>query len=225
MTQPRGMRPLGARRSIGEIAADHIREAILDNVYGRGERLIDSRIAAELGTSRGSVRDALKLLQTQGLVVQKAHRGTFVISPSAEDIRDSCEIRVALETHAVRLLTRRPKVDLSSLRGLVDRMDAAAASGTDAVVSQCDRDFHATLCRMCGSQRLREVYEREVSGLLGFFAVDAGASQPPPHMGVEFRPLLEALESGDGEAAALLIEAHIRRSTDLLANRIEASHS
>ena len=105
------MRPIDARRSIGEIAAEHIREAILDNVYSRGERLIDSRIAAELGTSRGSIREALKLLQTQGLVVQKAHRGTFVISPSAEDIRDTCELRVALETHAVRLLALRPKVD------------------------------------------------------------------------------------------------------------------
>jgi DNA-binding GntR family transcriptional regulator len=210
---------------MGEIAAEHIREAILDNVYSRGERLIDSRIAAELGTSRGSVREALKLLQTQGLVVQKAHRGTFVISPSAEDIRDACELRVALETHAVRLLALRLEANLSRLHTLVDRMDTAASSGAHAVVSQCDREFHDNLCRMSGSRRLHEVYVREVLGLLGFFAVDAGLSQDLPHMGVEFRPLLEAIGAGDGDAAAQLIEVHIRRSTDSLANRIEASRS
>jgi DNA-binding GntR family transcriptional regulator len=225
VTRSKRMRPIDARRSIGEIAAEHIREAILDNVYTQGERLIDSRIAAELGTSRGSIREALKLLQTQGLVVQKAHRGTFVISPSAEDIRDTCELRVALETHAVRLLALRPEVDLSALRALVDRMDAAAASEAYAVISQCDREFHDDLCRMSGSQRLHDVYVREVLGLLGFFAVDAGSSRHAPRMGVEFRPLLEAIEAGDGEAGARLIEVHIRRSTDRLANRIKASRS
>ena len=78
---------------------------------------------------------------------------------------------------------------------------------------------------MSGSQRLHDVYVREVLGLLGFFAVDAGSSQPSPRMGVEFRPLLEAIEAGDGEAGARLIEAHVRRSTDRLANRIKASRS
>jgi len=218
------MRPLDNRLSIAEAAADRIREAILRGTYRQGERLSDLHIAEELETSRGPIREALKLLQAQGLVIQKPNRGTFVTRVSADDIRDTCELRVALESYAVRALARQPReADLLALRRLLDKMDRAAAHGDKLRVSQLDRDFHDLLCFLGGGRRLHEVYEREVLNALGFFGVDAQAYQPISDMGIEFWPLLEAIEAGDGDRAARLIEAHVRRACSLLSRGLEAT--
>jgi len=216
------MRPLGERRSVAEEAAARMREAILSGVYEQGERLSDSRIAEELGTSRGPIREALKLLQAEGLVVQKPNRGAFVISPSAEDMRDTCELRVALESHAARLLAaRRSPEDVAVLRAVADAFDAAVASGDRLAVSQADKDFHERLCLLSGSRRLYDVFVRDVQNVLGFFGLDAEAYQPLSEMGREFRPLLAAIERGDQDLAASLVADHIRRATELLAARME----
>jgi GntR family transcriptional regulator of gluconate operon len=217
------MRPLDNRLSIAEAAADRIREAIFRGAYRQGERLSDLHIAEELETSRGPIREALKLLQAQGLVIQKPNRGTFVIRVSADDIRDACEIRVALESYAVRVLARQPReADLSALRGLLDSMGRAATDGDKLRVSQLDRDFHDLLCLRGGGRRFHEVYEREVLSTLGFFGVDAQAYQPISDMSIEFWPLLEAIETSNEDRAARLIEEHVRRACSLLSGSLEA---
>lgn len=218
------MRPLGTRRSIAEVAAERIREAILSGAYAQGERLSDMRIAAELETSRGPIREALKLLQAEGLVVQKQpHRGIFVTSVTADDMRGSCELRVALESHAVRVLAAQPrKADLSALYELVDEMDNAAADGDELRVSQLDWEFHDTLCLLGGGRRLHEVYAREVLNTLGLFGLDRRAYHPISDMGQEFRPLLEAIQTGEEDAAARLIDVHVRRACSLLSDSLQS---
>lgn len=220
------MRPLDARPSIAEAAAERIREAILSGSYAQGQRLSDLHIAEELETSRGPIREALKLLQAEGLVVQKQpHRGVYVTSVSADDMRETCELRVALESHAVRLLASRSRdTNLSALYGIVDKMDKAAAEGNQLRVSQLDMDFHEALCRLGGGQRLYEVFEREILNTLGLFGLDAIAYRPESDMGREFRPLLESIQAGDGERAARFIEEHVRRACSLLGDTLEPAH-
>jgi DNA-binding GntR family transcriptional regulator len=218
------MRPLEERRSVVEAAAERIREAILEGVYGQAEKLSDSRIAQELGVSRGSIREALKLLQAQGLVVQKPNRGAYVTAVTAADIREAYELRAALESHAARLLAARHcAADLALLRRLVAEMEAAARNGDQLAVSQLDREFHQSLFALAGNRRLREVFDREILNTVGFFAVDAQAFRPLSDMGREFRALVEAIADADEDAAARLIAAHVRRATDLLAEQIEAT--
>jgi GntR family transcriptional regulator of gluconate operon len=221
-TRGEAIRPLEKRLPIVDVAAGRIREAILGGVYRQGERLSDSRIAEELGTSRGSIREALKLVQALGLVVQKPNKGTFVISLSAEDMRDTYELRVALECHAARMLSRHhSEADLSALRRILDKIERAAEAGDQLGVSQLDRDFHEHLCLLSGSRRLHEVFDREVLSMLGFFVYDEQAYDPLSEMAREFRPLLKAIEASDENEAARLVESHVRRATDLLSERVE----
>jgi GntR family transcriptional regulator of gluconate operon len=218
----RRMQPLDKRLPIAEIAAGRIREAILSGAYLPGDRLSDSLIAEELGTSRGSIREALKLLRARGLVVQEPHKGTFVISFSAQDVRDVYELWVALEREAARMLARRQsEADVSALCRVVERLEKAAEAGNPQAVSGYDRDFHERLCRLTGSRRLHDVFSREVLTMLGFFVYDEQTYNPLSEMGREFRPLLKAIEAGDEDEAAALIESHVRRATDLLTERIE----
>jgi DNA-binding GntR family transcriptional regulator len=213
---------LDRRVSLGEAVAERIQEAIFSGDLEPGQRLSDLHIAEELGTSRGSVREALRLLQAQGVVEQKPHRGTFVAAVSADGLRKVRELRVALETHAVRMLASRPGDSrLSALRALLAEMEKAAAEGSQLRVSQLDRDFHDLLCRLAGDQLVCEIYEREVLKTLNFFALDAEAYQPISAMGRELGPFLDAIEAGDGDLAAKRIEAHIRHGSDLLSHGFE----
>lgn len=218
--------PLSTRAPVAQMAAERIREAILRGSLAQGERLSDAQIAKDLGTSRGPIREALRLLEAEGLVQQKTGRGTFVTSISSEDLRDNYELRVALECHSARLLARSHDRDsLSDLYDLCERMDSAAEADDQLTVSQLDRAFHEHLCRLAGSRRLYEVFEREVLNMLTFslFDFDYQAYQPIRDMGREFRPLLEAIEAGDVDGAARRIEEHIKRATELLSAQIESA--
>jgi DNA-binding GntR family transcriptional regulator len=208
--------------SVSEAVAERIREAILGGDLEPGQRLSDLHIAEELKISRGSVREALRLLQAQGLVVQKPHKGTFVATMSAEDLRKVCELRVALETHAARMLaSKNGNNGLPTLRRVLSELEQAADKGLQLRVSQLDRDFHDLVCRFAGDALVYEVYEREVLKTLEFYALDSEAYQPISVMGRELRPFLDAIEAGDGRLAAELLETHIRRGSNLLSEGLE----
>jgi GntR family transcriptional regulator of gluconate operon len=98
--------PLTAPRSLAEDAADRIREQILSGGFGQGEHLVEAKIAEQLAISRGPVREAFKLLRAEGLLKEEPRRGTFVVSMSADDVRDIYGLRAALEGRAARTLAR-----------------------------------------------------------------------------------------------------------------------
>ena len=85
-------------------AADAIRGLIVAGQLAGGDRLVESQIADQLQTSRGPVRDALWLLRAEGLVRDGPRRGSFVVQLTRQDVREIYDLRVAVETQAVRLL-------------------------------------------------------------------------------------------------------------------------
>ena len=207
--------PLDSRASIGQKAASRIREAILKGNLRPGERLSDAQIAKDLGTSRGPIREALRLLEAEGLVEHRADYGTFVVDVSPEDMRERHELRVALECHAARLLAeRRTDKSLSVLRDICETMKRAADAGDHLTISKADKDFHEQLCRLTGDRHLYEVLEREILNMF-IFGFDRQYG-PDWDMGREFPSLIEAIETGDGELAARLMEEHLNRANDLL---------
>ena len=110
MPQSEGMATLEPLRgqTLGMQAADAIRRLIATGQLAGGDHLIESRIAEQLGISRGSVRDALWLLRGEGLVRDEPRRGTFVAQLTANDVRDIYDLRIAVEIAAVRLIKQRP---------------------------------------------------------------------------------------------------------------------
>jgi GntR family transcriptional regulator, gluconate operon transcriptional repressor len=217
------MKPLRTRRSLAEDAADRVREEILTGGFKQGERLIEARIAQELGISRGPLREAFKLLRAEGLVKEEPNRGTFVVRLSGTDVRDIFELREALETMAVRLLVDRGREsELRELRKLLDQLETAAGNGDVRAVSRADLALHEAICRLSGNARLHAAFTRDFPTMLGLIRIDDQLYPSLETMAREHRPILDAVGQRDADLAVTHLQKHIREASDLVAAHIEA---
>lgn len=212
------LRPLDAPRSLAEDAADRIREQILEGGFRQGEHLVEAKIAEQLNISRGPVREAFKLLRAEGLLKEEPRRGTFVVSLTAQDVRDIYGLRAALEGRAGRMIARAQDPSaLARLRELADDIDRAVASGDAIAVSRADLAFHEGLCELCGNARIHEVFMRYVPTLRGLLRLDEQVLRSLDEISLQHRPFVDAIEAGDEEIAARLLNEHAEHAGEMIA--------
>jgi len=213
-----GLHPLRGE-SLAVQAADAIRQLIAVGHVAGGDRLVESRLAEQLGVSRGPVRDALRLLAAEGLVRDEPRRGTFVVRLTEQDVVDIYDLRIAVETAAVRLLLQRDG-DLKPLRVVVDDMRAVARDAPRA--AEADLRFHGAVCAQSGNSRLRDVHRRYATELLILLRMDEEELPHAPGATVaEHEELLAALSRGP-EAAEAAFRAHLEEARDRVAAYIRA---
>jgi GntR family transcriptional regulator, gluconate operon transcriptional repressor len=212
------LRPLEAPRSLAEDAADRIREQILSGGFRQGEHLVEAKIAEQLNISRGPVREAFKLLRAEGLLKEEPRRGTSVVSLTADDVIEIYGLRAALEGRAGRMVarTRDPRA-LERLRELAADIDEAVATGDAVAVSRADLAFHEGLCELSGNSRIHDVFVRYVPTLRGLLRLDEQVLGSLDEISLQHRPIVEAIEAGDEEAAAGLLNEHSEHAGELIA--------
>src|SRR5258708_9373283 len=123
------------RRRLGDLAYEEVRKRIVSGDFPMGSRLNEVRLANDLGVSRAPVREALRRLSEEGLVVERPHLGAVLRELDALSLVDLYNVRAALEPLAIRLATRQ-KMDTKPLRALIRRMASAAESGDYALVAR-----------------------------------------------------------------------------------------
>ena len=220
------LQPLQAPRSLAEDAADRIREQILAGGFRQGEHLVEAKIAEQLNISRGPVREAFKLLRAEGLLNEEPRRGTFVVSLSADDVREIYGLRAALEGRAARLIARaHDPATIEQLRTLADAIDKAVATGDAAVVSRADLAFHEGLCALCGNSRILEVFDRYVPTLRALLRLDERVLRSLDEVSNQHRPFVEAIEAGEEETAARLLAEHAEHAGELIAGVVAANEA
>ena len=221
---PATLRPLEAPRSLTEDAADRIREQILAGGFRQGEHLVEAKIAEQLNISRGPVREAFKLLRAEGLLNEEPRRGTFVVSLTAQDVREIYGLRAALEGRAARLIARSRDPDaLARLRALADDIDRAVAAGDAIEVGRADLAFHEGLCELCGNSRIHEVFMRYVPTLRGLLRLDEQVLRSLDEISHQHRPFVDAIEAGDEETAARLLNEHSEEAGELISGVLAAN--
>ncbi len=225
MSEPSAtLRPLEAPRSLTEDAADRIREQILAGGFKQGEHLVEAKIAEQLNISRGPVREAFKLLRAEGLLNEEPRRGTFVVSLTADDVLEIYGLRAALEGRAARMVARsRLPEALARLRALADDIDRAVASGDAIEVGRADLAFHEGLCELCGNSRIYEVFMRYVPTLRGLLRLDEQVLRSLDEISHQHRPFVDAIEAGDEEKAARLLNEHAEQAGELIAGLLAAN--
>jgi GntR family transcriptional regulator of gluconate operon len=208
--------------SLAEMAAEAIRNLIASGELQGGQRLVEAQIAERLNVSRGPVRDAFRQLKEEGLLQDVPRRGTYVVSLTADDVRDLLDLRAGLETRAARLVIERRKTgDLGGLEAGLVSMRSASAEGDSAGMGAADYGFHEALCNLSGSSRLHSVfvlYQTELRLLLRsdeerLYAAGVDVTR-------EHEVLLDALKTGDPRRAEDAFRSHVEEARDRLADQL-----
>ncbi|MFI7702218.1 GntR family transcriptional regulator [Nonomuraea sp. NPDC049480] len=209
------------RRGLADEVADRIREAIFSGAYAPGAQLREVELSEALDVSRGPVREALRLLEREGLVHCAWHRGTTVTTLSREDVAELGSLRGALEELAVRqVIAHASDEDLASIEKAADLMERAM--GAHEMV-RCDIAFHDAVFAAARHQRLAEAWEAIRCQVHLFLLTRIGRSTEGylTRIPAEHRELVAALRARDTGTALELFAAHRRLAVDV----VTATHS
>ena len=157
-------------RTRREQVTDLLREAILSGRLAQGAQLVEMKLAAHIGVSRGSVREAIRELVEQGLLVSKPYGSTYVATITEPGMAELFDLRKVLERHAFVLAW--PRRNAAYRREFTERHDAliaAAESGSTAAEIKGEMHFHSTSYEFSGNQLLLEMWSMMVQRIqLGF---------------------------------------------------------
>jgi DNA-binding GntR family transcriptional regulator len=212
-----GMRTLGERSSTSEQAADALRRHITDGLLRPGTQLREEAVAAALGISRNTVREAFRALSREGLVEHTLHRGVFVRRIWAADVRDIYRTRRLLEPLGLRAIGTDP-APLGALTRNVAAAEAAAGAGDWAAVGTADIAFHRILVDACRSDRVTRWFDQLFAELrLAFAAIDEPRALHEPYVGRNGR-LVAFVAAGKVEDACAELDSYLRDAeTQILA--------
>jgi DNA-binding GntR family transcriptional regulator len=200
--------------SLAEQGAEAIVAGIASGALLPGQRLVESELARTLHMSRVPLREALKILETQGIVESTPHRGTFI--PPLDDMRmdQVCAARVALERLAIPDAVknyRQSPARLSQLDRIISRMERAADQLAWMEVSQCDLSFHREICRTSGNAIVLTLWESLARHVLIVFGHEIRDEKEAEILGPHHRRLRDLIAEGDTEPLLQEIEDHILR--------------
>lgn len=199
-------------RTAPEVVAEYIRDAIYRNELRPGQQLQQEELAAKFGISRIPVRDALRQLQGEGLVDLYPNRGAFVSNPGVEELREVFQLRILLETYAIKLAVPNfTKPDLELCASLLARLESVA---NRADWSRIDQEFHAALYAPSKQPRTLTLIENLRGCVNRFYYLYLSPESYGPDCLREHRQILKACQKRDAEGAARLLEAHLRRSLE-----------
>ena len=150
------MVPLSDRRSLADEVLERLREAILRGQFAPGEQLQAVRLAEQMEISPGPIRDALRRLEREGLVIMRHGRSPVVAELSRQDLDEIFSLRYSLEQLAVRYACRNATPsDLDAMQAIIDDLASRVAQGiTEEEIAELDLRFHDLLYRSAKHQRL-----------------------------------------------------------------------
>ena len=204
------------KESLSQPTYEYLLRQIMSGELKPGERIPETRVASAFGISRTPVRDALRHLESDGLVDLQPHRYAQVAQYSTETVRDIGTLRISLDGMAVKLaLLYGSRSDFLRLRSIAEQCRQAMLAQNDALRRTYDCDFHKTLAEISGNHLLlqfqEELYLRVNFTLL--YHKDAVVNERA-HVQQHF-DIVDALMEHDEPRALSLIYAHLRSFYDL----------
>jgi DNA-binding GntR family transcriptional regulator len=207
-----------------------IRRAIVEGRYGPGERLVEQRIAADLEVSRTPVREALRRLEAEGLVVVSRNRGAEVRRLDATDVADLYDLRARLEAYAAELAAERATPDdVSAIRRAVDDFDAAVRAvgrrGPDLAqvraLEEANAAFHGAVLDASHHTRIHQLVGRAVDLPLVFRALHHFGSDELARSSLFHRLVHDAIAAGEPTRAGRLMTEHILQGRDAILAQLD----
>ena len=196
--------PMRAPSSVAGVAHayERVRAAIVENRYPPGHRLVEQRIAAELGLSRTPVREALRMLEAEGLVVSERNRGAMVRPLSSTEVEDLYGLRIRLESYAVELATERSsETELGAIvkppmRSVPRHGRSTWAASTARRLHEANRVLHDGILHAARHRRLTTMLARTVDIPLVFKAFQSFGATEIERSDTFHHLIVEAMPAG-----------------------------
>jgi DNA-binding GntR family transcriptional regulator len=200
--------------SLAEQAADAIVTGVCAGSLKPGQRLVETELANMLNMSRVPLREALKILEAQGIVESIPHRGTRIAMFDETRINQIREARVALERIALSYAAPVYRVDhklLLRLDKIIADMERAADRLEWIEVSKADLSFHREICHVSGNSIVETLWETLARHVFIIFGNEIRDERDARIMGPQHRRLRDLLAAGDAVGLHAEIELHIMR--------------
>jgi phosphonate utilization transcriptional regulator len=196
-------------QSLATLAHRELERRILAGNLPSGTKLNEAEVAAQLGISRGPVREAFRALEESGLVRVEKNRGVFVRQVSIEEADDIYDVRASLdETIGRRVAERATPEQLAQLRALIGQMERAADDGNTSDYYAANIAFHDSLAQFAANAKLLDIYRKLVNELSLYRrkTLERGGAILPTSMR-EHKKIVDAIAARNAaEAGRLLLE-------------------
>jgi DNA-binding GntR family transcriptional regulator len=204
-------------KPLRERIADMLRESILSAELKPGQAIVESAIAERLGVSRAPLREALQILNTEGLIDVIPYYKTTVKRLTRKDIEELYSLRNTLETFAIKRIIEHSSVEtLTPLRVCCDEMLKSASANDATRVSIYDHQFHDTLINLSKHQLLISMWGHVSRRVQQVLALRDMRRKDIEEMARSHIPIVDAIEARDFPLAAHLIEVHIATASDFI---------
>jgi DNA-binding GntR family transcriptional regulator len=214
-----------ATRTLRAQALSILRDELISGRLRPGDRVNEVQIATEMGISRGTLREAIRNLEQEGLLVSIPHRGTSVRRLTVAEAAELQEVRLSLEVTAAIRVSRAWTPAVEAI--LEDRLDVLAHAYTTPLPFperlRADLGFHGAICESCGNRTLLDVW-RSLVGHVTVMVLHVGPARmtqlqdPDAH-----RPLLEAIASANERTIRRVFTRHFDEGQRVVAAAFEAA--
>lgn len=203
--------PINRPQSLAMTVAERLKEAILRREIALGEPLSEEKIAVAMDVSRTPVREALTLLQMQGLINILPRRGSIVFKPDDEELKALVDYRLHLEILVSRLaMERAAEATHAGLMQAIKMMDAARVEDDSLAYADADTRFHNTFFENAGNPFFVEAFDiasGRLAALRAHLSAQLGLHRHTTY--AEHIAIADALKAGDAEELERLLRTHI----------------
>ena len=206
--------------------ADGLTTMILNGRLKPGERLRESALADNLGLSRNTVREAVRIVQAGGLIRHRPNHGAVVWDPTDAEIMDVYNARYYLETTAARSVSEATNLD--EVHAAMEEFRAILRSGDPFKIVEKDLAIHSAMIGLLGSRKLRAFYQQLVTELRYFMFVlstEKHEYEDPDALEAEHQKIITALETRDPFIAEKVVSDTIIDNRDVIRQIIATRHS
>ncbi|MEH7548035.1 GntR family transcriptional regulator [Neobacillus vireti] len=181
-----------------------IRDRILNGELPGGTKIVEEKVAAELGVSRTPIRESIRKLEQEGLIVNKR-----VVKPTEKDLRNMFQVRILLEGFSAKCAASYLKEDeLESLYNCVE----IGRKGTVEEIMRANERFHEIIVNASNNPVMIDIIDRMQSTIYLFRKTVVFYNRP--HLIDEHEEIYEAIKARDGEKAEMLMKSHLQADLD-----------
>ncbi len=197
-------------KPLRDVVFENLRTAILEGNLKAGQRLMEVQLAEQLGVSRTPIREAIRKLELEGLVVMLPRKGAYVANMSFKDLIDVLEIRATLEGLAASLAAeRRRDEDITELERVAKEFEVSVREANIDNVLKKDVEFHEKIFLMANNKKLYQLITSLWEQVHRFRVTYVSNYEASLSLVDEHNRILEAIKSGDSELAKKYATEHI----------------